>query len=262
MNEKQSPQLMTKITSSFAWFLFFALLIGPLMGGITVPKIMNGAQDTQEFERRCKCVINLRTIGVALEDYHETYGCFPPAYTVDSSGKLLHSWRTLLLPFIGRSDIYEQIKLGEPWDSPDNLAVYQNMPIDIYQCPSCPELNNNDKTTYVMITGPACVSDGSHSCCLKDLKKKQCKVIHVIETSTPVRWYEPKDLKSDEINFKINDRTSPGIGSCHPGIVVATFCNGLVKMIDKNIAPEKLRTMFEAKKHPSWNSVLKEAQAL
>jgi hypothetical protein len=47
------------------------------------------------------CQANLRTIGLALRNYHGAYGCFPPAYTTDARGTPMHSWRVLILPFAG-----------------------------------------------------------------------------------------------------------------------------------------------------------------
>ena len=252
MEENQIPKLPKRKTSSFIWLFLFLLFGIPLTLALVVPTARECAC---EAGRRATCMSNLRNIELALHNYHEKYDRFPPAYTVDSGGKPLHSWRTLLLPFIERSDIYEQIKLDEPWDSPDNLAVFKNLNIKLYKCDSCPELKQDAKTIYVMLTGPNCVSDGPHSCSLEEIKSKTDEVIHLIETTVPVHWYEPKDLKAAEINFKVNDETTPGIGSWHPGFVVAAFCDGHVEAIDEDIAPEKLRAMFKIKKKSSWKSV-------
>ncbi|MCA9032601.1 MAG: DUF1559 domain-containing protein, partial [Planctomycetaceae bacterium] len=37
----------------------------------------------------------LRNLGGALHQYHDDYGCFPPAVTCDENGKPRHSWRSL-----------------------------------------------------------------------------------------------------------------------------------------------------------------------
>ena len=255
MEENQVIKPQKRKTSPFAWFLLLGIIVVPNIGFLVSTQLLAPIQSAREAGRRATCMSNLRNIELALHNYHEKYDRFPPAYTVDPEGKPLHSWRTLLLPFIERSDIYEQIKLDEPWDSPDNLAIFKNQNIRLYECLNCPELNRDAKTIYVMVTGPNYVSDGPNSCSIEDLKGKTGEVIHLIETTSPVHWYEPKDLKADEITFKVNDATTPGIGSWHPGFVVAAFCDGHVEAIDEDIAPEKLRSMFEIKKGSSWKSV-------
>lgn len=209
----------------------------------------------REAARRAQCVDNLKQIEAAMHSYHDEYGQFPPAYTVDEAEKPLHSWRTLLLPFFEKKDLYGKIKLDEPWDSPGNLAVYEDFMIGVYQCPSFPEGEGYvTRTNYVMVTGPKCVSDGPHSRSLGDLPEKGSKTIHVIETTVPIRWYEPKDLKAEAIVVKMNDQESPAIGSDHPGIVLAAFCDGHVESLSCGTDPKELRAMFELEEEPSWKS--------
>ena len=43
---------------------------------------------------------NLRKSRLALHNYHQANGCFPPAYIADKNGKPMHSWRVLILPYM------------------------------------------------------------------------------------------------------------------------------------------------------------------
>ena len=54
-------------------------------------------------------------------------GHLPPAYTVDSKGKKLHSWRTLLLE-VEYPDLFAKIKLSEPWNSEHNKQFESQIP--------------------------------------------------------------------------------------------------------------------------------------
>ncbi len=54
----------------------------------------------REAPRRTQCKNNLKQIGLAFHNYHDDHGVFPPAYTVDENGTRLHSWRTLILPYL------------------------------------------------------------------------------------------------------------------------------------------------------------------
>jgi len=85
--------------------------------------------------RRSQCKNNLKQIGLALHIYHETHGAFPPACTVDANGKPLHSWRTVILPFLGQKDLYESIDLTKPWNDPANAEAFATQ-VHAFSCPS------------------------------------------------------------------------------------------------------------------------------
>src|SRR4029450_11476448 len=61
--------------------------------------------------RRMSCQNHLKQIAIALLNYQDVYHSLPPAYTVDASGKPLHSWRTLILPYLEPRALYEKIDL-------------------------------------------------------------------------------------------------------------------------------------------------------
>jgi hypothetical protein len=107
-------------------FLFFFI---PFL--LMLPAI----QDSREAARRRLCESNMTQIGVALRNYHDHHGSFPPAYTVDEEGNPLHSWRTLILPYFTPDfldskwkDFYDQIRFDEPWDSEYHKNLLEEMP--------------------------------------------------------------------------------------------------------------------------------------
>src|SRR4051794_27214810 len=62
-------------------------------------------------------VNNLKQIGLAFHNSHDTMGYFPGG-VYDASGKKVGlSWRVAILPFIEQGPLYMQFKLDEPWDS-------------------------------------------------------------------------------------------------------------------------------------------------
>ena len=99
----------------------------------------------REAARRSQCKNNLKMIGLALQNYHDMYRSFPPAFVADENGKPMYSWRVLLLPHLEHAPLYKKYDLSQPWDSPANKAVLDNMP-DVFACPS-----STQKTT------PRCV---------------------------------------------------------------------------------------------------------
>ncbi len=89
------------------------------------------------FSQRKRCLSNLLKISCAAEDYYAAVKEPLPPYIADPSGAPLHSWRVLLLPYLGEQKLYEQIKLDEPWDSEWNRQFHKRMP-DCYCCPALP----------------------------------------------------------------------------------------------------------------------------
>lgn len=76
---------------------FVVILIGLMLPAVRV---------SREPARRVQCSNNLKIIALALQNYEATYKSLPPAYTVDATGKRLHSWRTLILPFLEQQALY------------------------------------------------------------------------------------------------------------------------------------------------------------
>ena len=62
-------------------------------------------------------------------------GTFPPAVVYGPDGKPWHSWRVLILPYLGQNDLYRSYDFNQPWDSPKNRKLLDRMP-DVYREPA------------------------------------------------------------------------------------------------------------------------------
>src|SRR4051794_27921550 len=74
--------------------------------GLFLMLMMPFTRNASGAARRAQCTNDLKQIGLALHNYESSFGVFPPAYTVDSAGRPLHSWRTLLLPYMEQEPLY------------------------------------------------------------------------------------------------------------------------------------------------------------
>ncbi len=111
------------------------LLVVIAIIGMLVALLLPSVPTAREAARRMQCANNMKQILIGLQNYHDTYNAFPPAYTVDEDGKPLHSWRVLILPFIEQQALYEQIRLDEPWDSEHNRQFHA-VNMQEFRCPS------------------------------------------------------------------------------------------------------------------------------
>ena len=101
------------------------LVAGESCLGRAVPDVSHWAaiacgRIPRQAGRRSICENNLRQIALALQNYHQANGCFPPAYVADKNGKPMHSSRMLILPYVGFDDLYKAYDFTEPWDGPNN----------------------------------------------------------------------------------------------------------------------------------------------
>src|SRR5210317_613550 len=93
---------------------------------VTLASVLHRAMVNGQHEDECKA--NLRRIGVALLEYHDRCGSFPPAYVLSEHGQRWHSWRVLLLPDLGYTDLHNQYSFDEPWNGPHNRQLLARMP--------------------------------------------------------------------------------------------------------------------------------------
>jgi type II secretory pathway pseudopilin PulG len=102
-------------------FLVGVVLVAALV--ILVISMEVAREESQKAARRFQCLNNLRQIALALQNYRDDFGCFPPAYVADDAGKPMHSWRVLILPYMDRKEVYSQYNFNEPWDGPTNSRL-------------------------------------------------------------------------------------------------------------------------------------------
>lgn len=146
-----------------------------------------------ESRRRATCESNLSDIGDALLAYQKDHDCFPPAYTTDEDGNPLHSWRTLILPYLGHEDLFAQVDLTKPWDAPSNQAAASEVPSE-YVCGTA-DLNPG-QTTYVAVIDPQGIMPGILPTPPRQILDGLSLTLIAAETdaSNAVHWMSPKDI--------------------------------------------------------------------
>lgn len=196
----------------------------------------------REAAPRTQCKNNLKQIGIALHNYHETYGSFPPAYTVDEIGNRLHSWRTLLLPFLDYHYLYRDLDLSKPWDDPVNSKVFQHDfgPYHYYcRCPAADIPENH--TTYQVVISPDGLFHNDTSKTLADITDGAANTLMVIEVpeDRAIHWMSPYDTTGQTI-WSINGKSKLS----HDGGVRAVFADGSVRFISVGTPIDERQAMI------------------
>ncbi len=220
------------------------LMVALVVGGILVALLLPAVQAAREAARRARCLNNMKQIGLAMLNYESANGSFPPAYTTDENGQPLHSWRVLVLPYMGQGGkaLYDQIKLDEPWDSPHNRALADFMPGE-YSCPS-ESGPPGQQTSYVVITGPGTVFNAEETVSVTDISDGTSRTILVVEASgAGINWMEPRDIPIEQLDGEINDPSGQGIRSDHVGVVNVLHCDGSVHSLFEGLDAESIKAM-------------------
>lgn len=233
------PRSNTGLILGICVVCFLLFIVGPMATFLLMPMRSSAPQAA----RRMQCSNHVKQIMLGLHNYHDIWNSLPPAYTTDASGKPLHSWRVLVLPYIESNDLYGRINLEEPWDSPYNRQFHSMMPT-YYACPSHPNARSNSLTCYQWVIGPDTISDGPTARKFSELSRGTSNIIGVVEVQPTTNWMQPTDVDFADLPRGINFSKSEGIGSLHPGGINVGMMDGSVRFISETVDNNTFREMF------------------
>ena len=233
------------------------LLLQPrsqLMGDYFFAILASAFDAMEEAIYRSECADNLRRITLAMLLYEKDHGTLPPAWTVDDEGSPLHSWRVLLLPYLGEEELYAKIRLDEPWDSEHNRQFHDTL-LSFYQCPSA-KLSPGE-TTYTVVVGEKTAFRPGEGKKLADFGPNSRTLILVSESTNPVNWMDPaSEVTEKGANEGISISASSfgrTLGSKHPGGANIGMRSGAVQFISEVIDMETLQSLLEGTcDHDDW----------
>lgn len=218
-------------------------LLMVLAGGIGVVWLLLPSVGSAPASRRELCCNNLKHIALALQNYHQVYGCFPPAHVDSPDGKPMHSWRVLLLPFLDYDDLYKQYDLAEPWDGPHNSRLRGKCP-SVYRCPLASD-RNPSATSYLAVVGAATLWPGGKSPRLEDIRDGMSNTIGMVEVAdSDINWMEPRDMGFDQAVVGVNKDRQVGISSNHSGGANVSFVDGSVRYLPESVSPAALKALL------------------
>lgn len=204
-------------------------------------KFVEGINAARHAAMASSCQGHVGQLCLGLRNYESVHGRLPPAYTTDANGNRLHSWRTLILPYMEQHQLYESIDLTKPWDDPINAAACNTSPHGLV----CPALASNiaatNLTTYLAVVTPESAIRAGESAATEGLAA-QSETLLIID-ATPdkaVPWMSPYD--ADEQLLLQFDRDSP---SQHAGdIMLAGFADGRARFLTPDLSADARRALI------------------
>ena len=153
-------------------FTLIELLVVIAIIAVLIALLLPAVQQAREAARRSQCKNNLKQIGLAMHNYHDTANRFPPGSYVP--GHSTNAWASIL-PYADQAPLYSKLVFNQGWSwigqsggGPNAVAV-DGVKIPYMICPSSPlpdtykDNGGNNRTlaapSYVMIGGA--ISDPS-----------------------------------------------------------------------------------------------------
>src|SRR3954454_21844016 len=123
-------------------FTLIELLVVIAIIGVLVALLLPAVQMAREAARRTQCTNNLKQMGIAMHNHHDTEGTFP--YGAFNSPQ--STWTFRVLPYLEQTAIFNALNMTKQWYQAENNTVV-GMTISLFLCPSDPGGNTTITTT-------------------------------------------------------------------------------------------------------------------
>src|SRR5271155_3522076 len=95
-------------------FTLIELLVVIAIIAVLIALLLPAVQSAREAARRAQCVNNLKQIGLAMANYHDSLGCFPMSMGLDAPGfgypePVSYSGLSMLLPYMEQTVVFNSL---------------------------------------------------------------------------------------------------------------------------------------------------------
>ena len=151
---------MFRICRRLRGFTLVELLVVIAIIGILIALLLPAVQAAREAARRSQCINNLKQIGLALHNYHDSVKAFPPSYinfgrtcpgAINLPGPHW-AWGTFILPYLENQPLYDTLDPGHNFSVPPIPVAALQTSMNAYLCPS-DDMSGSSLNGYFRCTG-------------------------------------------------------------------------------------------------------------
>ena len=124
-------------------FTLVELLVVIAIIGMLIALLLPAVQAAREAARRMSCSNNLRQIGIAVHNYHDTFNQVPPGREPDT----MFGWGAVILPFVEQGNVQSLLDLEEKMYNEPNRSVGRT-PLSLFLCPTDGQRTVRDTEFY------------------------------------------------------------------------------------------------------------------
>ncbi|NOX56508.1 MAG: DUF1559 domain-containing protein [Planctomycetes bacterium] len=167
-------------------FTLIELLVVIAIIAILIALLLPAVQQAREAARRTQCRNNLKQLGLALHNYHDTYRMFPPGmggtdapgWNCNQGNEGILAGFAMILPFVDQGPLWDRLSQGDGTYPPMGPCPWYNYApfradVDTFLCPSDPEAvatgaSSNGRNSYAFSAGDT-IRDNSYSTSVRGL---------------------------------------------------------------------------------------------
>ncbi|WP_278469222.1 DUF1559 domain-containing protein [Gimesia maris] len=196
----------------------------------------------REEARKSSSKNNLKQIGLALHNYHETHQSFPPGGTIRGDGVAMHGWMMMIMPYLDASPYYNMVDSSLPWSSPENFPVCE-LSKPVYQIPETDMGLTSDGQGVTFYLGNSNLLHRNSSIALRDLKGGVAHNWFAGEVAGNFQpWAYPFNWRT--LGTKLCDGPNSFGYPAWDGAIIL-LADGKVSYFSKQTSPEVLKRMAE-----------------
>jgi prepilin-type N-terminal cleavage/methylation domain-containing protein len=122
-------------------FTLIELLVVIAIIAVLIALLLPAVQQAREAARRSQCKNNLKQLGLAIHNYHDSHRTFPNGGFAEYYSSVRYgnglSWLVMILPYIDQAPLYNRFNfLGTNFGNPSSNLALTIQPIPAFLCPS------------------------------------------------------------------------------------------------------------------------------
>ena len=255
-------------------FTLIELLVVIAIIAILIALLLPAVQQAREAARRSQCKNNLKQLGLALHNYHDTHRIFPfgyrtnPADPSNGNSDSWIGWGTMILPFVDQASLYNLLADNDAFNccvrwhqraaittEPGSKSV-----LPVFICPSDPmggvntDMNSHGKSNYKGVgdhmsndpyifnsdvyspgTRMRDIIDGTSNTAMVGEAGTLDTYIGSLWIGTLTNQLDPMTRMENTASYLINGTNTRGFNSVHEGGAHFLFADGSVTFLSENI---------------------------